>query len=252
MEKISLIQEKELTWIVINREKVRNAIDDDVMDQLLEALGKAKQDESKAVIITGAGEVAFCSGGDLSVFRNLKTESEAWSMLSKMRNVLEELFYFPKLTIAALNGVAVGGGCEIATACDLRLAAPHVKVGFIQGTLGITTGWGGASMLYERLAQPIAMDMLMSSTVYRADEARALGFLQGIVLKEPFRQGVKEWLTPYVKLENAVLEAYKLRYIDKVPREQLSQRMKDEVAECAKLWESDEHHRAVERFISRT
>ncbi|WP_368503978.1 enoyl-CoA hydratase/isomerase family protein [Alkalihalophilus sp. As8PL] len=252
MKKVKLIEEKDLTWIVLNREQLRNAIDVDVMDQLLEALHIAKINTSKAVVLIGEGDAAFCSGGDLSVFHELKTEQQALGMLSKMQNVLEEIFYFPKLTVSALNGTAVGGGCELATSCDLRIAAPHVKVGFIQGSLGITTGWGGASMLYERLPQPVAMEMLMTSRVYKADEARALGFLQGIILKEPFIEGVREWLAPYLKVENGVIAAYKHRFVDKVSRDELSTRMKEEVAECAKLWETDEHHQAVDAFLNRT
>jgi enoyl-CoA hydratase/carnithine racemase len=252
VKKVNIVQENEITWIILNREELRNAIDEEVMDELLAGLKIARDDDSKVVIFTGEGDAAFCSGGDLSVFHKLKTEEEALGMLSKMRNVLEEIFFFPKLTVCALNGVAVGGGCELASSCDIRIAAPHVKVGFIQGKLGITTGWGGASMLYERLPQPAAMEMLMTAKIYKADEARALGYLQGIILGEPFRSGVLEWLTPYIKLEKGVLEAYKSRFTGKLDREVFSSRMQAETAECARLWETDAHHQAVDAFLNRT
>ncbi|WP_261179315.1 enoyl-CoA hydratase/isomerase family protein [Anaerobacillus sp. CMMVII] len=104
----------------------------------------------KIVVLTGAGTDAFCSGGDLSIFHHIHTKGEAKEMLLKMAKVLHKLFFFSKPTVAYLNGTTVGGGCEIATACDFRIAEKKLKIGFIQGRLGITTGWGGSTYLMER------------------------------------------------------------------------------------------------------
>ena len=116
---------------------------------------------AKFLIITGAGEQSFCSGGDLSEFHALKTENEAYEMLSKMGQILYELATLPIPTIALVNGTAVGGGCEIATACDFRILNTNAHAGFIQGGLAITSGWGGATYLMERgLRHDHAMKML--------------------------------------------------------------------------------------------
>lgn len=241
-----------ITMICLNREERRNAINLEVMDELNEALSLAEQDESRIIVITGAGSHAFCSGGDLAVFHKLRTEAEAKAMLTKMGAILERLFFFPKLTVAALNGTAVGGGCEIATACDSRVAASHAKIGFVQGGLGITTGWGGGTFLTERLSPQAAMEMLMTARLFRPEEARALGFVQGIILKESFHDGVQEWLLPYLKQNKGVLQAYKSRLLDRIDRQSIHKRISNEINECAKLWETDEHHEAVQRFLEKS
>ena len=123
----------------INREEKRNAINYAVMDGLKEVITYIKNhDDVRFLVVTGAGEKSFCSGGDLSEFHSLETEEEAFGMLNKMGQILYDLATLPVPTIALINGTAVGGGCEIATACDFRLIASHAKAGFIQGSLAIT------------------------------------------------------------------------------------------------------------------
>ncbi|TWI55790.1 enoyl-CoA hydratase/isomerase family protein [Halalkalibacter nanhaiisediminis] len=240
-----------ITWIRLNREERRNAINIEMMEELDAALSAAEEDESRIVVITGVGQKAFCGGGDLSVFHKLKTEAEAKEMLLKMGTILERLFFFPKVTVAALNGTAVGGGCEIASACDLRIAAPHAKIGFVQGAQGITTGWGGGTLLTERLTQLAAMEMLMTARVYHSEEARELGFLQDVIVEDSFQEGVKNWMAPYLKQNKGVLSAYKARLIDRFDRQMIHNRMNNEINECARLWETDDHHEAVQRFLEK-
>ncbi|BAB06301.1 enoyl-CoA hydratase/isomerase family protein [Halalkalibacterium halodurans] len=249
MSKVLYIQDHDVTWIQFNRPEKRNAIDEETMDQFAEALAQAKGDQSKVIIVTGAGEKAFCAGGDLSSFHKLKTESEAKAMLAKMAKILLDVYYCPKLTVAALNGAAVGGGCEIAAACDIRLAAPHSKFGFIQGTLGITTGWGGTSFLMTRVQPHVSLEMTMTGKVYSSDVGENLGFIQKVIQKIPFREGVKEWLGLYTVLDQEVLIAYKERHLDRISRKELIWRIEREVAKCAQLWERDAHHEAVDAFL---
>ncbi|OLO40783.1 enoyl-CoA hydratase [Alkalihalophilus pseudofirmus] len=252
MEKVQLIREAGIAWLIINREDKRNAVDYDVMDLLTEKLDEIeKNEEDKLVVIRGTGNQAFCSGGDLSIFHALHTKKQAEHMLSKMGEILFRLFFFPKPTVAAINGTAVGGGCELATACDFRLAAPHVKVGFVQGTLGITTGWGASTMLFERVNQSDAMNMLMTAKRYDAEEAVDLNFVQQIINKENFDEGCKEWLAPFLKQSTPVLRAYKKRWNDRFDKASVKNRFIKEIDECSTLWETDEHHAAVERFLSK-
>ncbi|WP_017727193.1 enoyl-CoA hydratase/isomerase family protein [Halalkalibacterium ligniniphilum] len=250
--KVLVKQEGELSWIQLNRPEKRNAIDEEVISELLVALEIVTNDESKVVVVTGSGSEAFCSGGDLSVFHRLRTEAQAKEMLEKMGRVLLDLFYLPKLTVAALNGTAVGGGAEIATACDFRLAASHAKLGFLQGGLGITTGWGGASFLHERIGTPLSQEMLMSGQMYKSEDAKAKGFLQEIIADDKtFKAGIVEWLKPYTNKDLEVLKAYKRRSLDRIPRNCMERRVANEIAECAVLWEREEHHQAVDRFLQK-
>ncbi|GAE33842.1 enoyl-CoA hydratase/isomerase family protein [Halalkalibacter akibai] len=248
MKNVLIEQEKNgATWIVINRENKRNAINFEVIEELNIALTKAENDNSGIVIITGAGDRAFCSGGDLECFRDLKTKEEASGMLTQMGNILERLMFFPKITVAALNGTAVGGGCELSMACDFRVAAPHVKMGFVQGKLGITTGWGGGTILLQKIAKVRAMEMLLSANIYSIDTLVEIGVVNKII-NDPFHEGVMGWISSFI--DNVeVQKSYKARLLDNVDRQLISQNMKREIEQCASLWESDAHHEAVERFL---
>ena len=114
-------------------------------------LDQVEKDSTIAyAVITGAGDQAFCSGGDLSEYHSLRTAAEAFPMLSRMAGLLFRLATLPMPVIALVNGTAVGGGCELAMACDYRVVSSKAKAGFIQGTLAITTGWGGATLLFEK------------------------------------------------------------------------------------------------------
>jgi enoyl-CoA hydratase/carnithine racemase len=253
MKKVKLYREHGIAWIVLNRPDKRNAIDYDVMSQLTNVLDEIEANaEDKVVVITGEGEQAFCSGGDLSIFHQLHTKKDSQEMLTKMGEILFRLFFFPKPTVAAVNGTAVGGGCEIATACDFRIVAPHAKLGFVQGTLGITTGWGASTMLYERMTQTTAMEMLMTCKRYTAQEAKSFKFVQEIITNDDFRAGCVAWLQPFLQQQAAVLGAYKKRWIDYLDKDQIKIRFDKEIDECSTLWETDEHHDAVKRFLSKS
>lgn len=252
MEKVKLHREQGIAWVVLNRPEIRNAVDYDVMEQLTSILDEVENnDEDKLVVITGEGTQAFCSGGDLSSFHSLYTKKAAQEMLSKMGEILLRIFFFPKPTVAAINGTAVGGGCELATACDFRIAAPHAKIGFVQGTLGITTGWGASTMLFERFPQTMAMEMLMSCNRYKADEAKSIGFVQAVITDSDFREGCRNWLGPILNQQRTVLKAYKNRWMDRLDKETIKNRFFKEIDECSTLWESEEHHAAVEKFLNK-
>lgn len=244
-------KENNIGWITLNRPSVRNAINFEVMEKLSSLLNKAKMDDDvKVLIITGAGTKAFCSGGDLSAFHSLKTEEEAFAMLSKMGDVLDKIFFFPKPTAALINGSAVGGGCEIAAACDIRLARAESKVGFIQGKLGITTGWGGGSYLLERIGQQEAMDLLYSSSPVTAKQGKDLGFIQ-YVIKGSSKKETERYLERYTAQPLGVITSYKTLQLERFDQQKIKQNVQHEIRRCAKLWASDEHHRRVEAFLKK-
>ncbi|AXN40431.1 enoyl-CoA hydratase [Peribacillus butanolivorans] len=248
-----LIVEKDVRGymkILFNRPEKRNAVNYQLMDELEAVLSKAaSDDEVKMLILTGAGSQAFCSGGDLSEFHDLYTEEEAFTMLSKMGKILYTLAVFPKPTLALLNGSAVGGGCEIATACDFRLAKSGVKLGFVQGTLGITTGWGGASLLLEKIPEQKALKLLLDAKIHKAEEAREFGFVDKII--EEDTNGWEEFVEDLLRHETGVLMAYKKLLVKKWKDSGIKGRMEAEIRECAKLWATDAHHAAVDRFLNK-
>ena len=236
--------------VLINRPEKRNAVNFQLMDELKSILSKAAHDdEVKLLVLTGAGSEAFCSGGDLSEFQDLHTEEEAFTMLSKMGEILYTLAVFPKPTFALINGSAVGGGCEIATACDFRLAKSGAKLGFVQGTLGITTGWGGASLLLEKIPEQKALKLLLDAKIHKAEEAKEFGFVDEIVGEG--LDGWEKFAEDFLRHETGVLMAYKRLLVHKWEYSGLRGRMDAEIRECSKLWASDEHHDAVGRFLNK-
>jgi enoyl-CoA hydratase len=234
----------------INRPDRRNAINYEVMSGLEEAIELAAENDVKVFAITGAGDQAFCSGGDLSAFHRLKTEEEAYGMLSRMAGILYKLLVLPKPTIAILNGSAVGGGCEIASACDFRIGREGMKAGFVQGNLAITTGWGGGSILLEKLPQNIAMKMLLDAKIYTAKELRDFGFIHDIYQDHPL-DACLSFMNGSLDKETTVLEAYKTLLNKKWKLLSMREKMEEEAARCAVLWEDDAHHKKVDEFMNK-
>ena len=142
---VDLEMDDGLAVITIDRPHARNAISLETMDQFDKALDGAEG--ARALVITGAGDQAFVSGGDLKELSALRTERDARRMAWRMRSICDRIAGFPGPTIAALNGHALGGGAEVAVAADIRLAADDIKIGFNQVTLEIMPAWGGAERL---------------------------------------------------------------------------------------------------------
>lgn len=234
----------------INRPEKRNAINYDVMDGLEHAIERMKESSFKALMITGAGEHAFCSGGDLSVFHELKTEEQAYSMLSRMSNILSKLLLLPKPTIAVMNGTALGGGCELAAACDFRFARRGTKAGFVQGKLAITTGWGGGTILCEKIVPANAMKLLLDAKLFETETLVELGFIDAVYEDSPM-ESCLGLLKDALSLEASVLEAYKSMLIRKWTLSEIQTRIHAEVRTCSKLWACDVHHEQVSKFLER-
>ena len=239
-----------LLLFTINRPEKRNAINYEVMDGLELAIEKMKESSLKALIITGEGDQAFCSGGDVSVFSDLKTEKQAYSMLVKMSNILSRLLFLPKPTIALMNGTALGGGCELASACDFRIARSGIKAGYIQGKLAITTGWGGGTILFEKIAPSSAMKLLLEAKPVGTEELVDLGYLDAVYDGSPVESCI-EFLRDILSINVSVLSAYKNILVKKWDVADIQARMLEEVIACSRLWEADAHHEQVANFLNR-
>ena len=234
----------------INRTEKRNAINIEIMNGLEEAIELAAAPEIKALVITGEGEQAFCSGGDLSVFHLLETKEEAYPMLMKMANILYSLLILPKPTVSLLNGHAVGGGCEIAIACDFRIARSGIKAGFVQGKQSITTGWGGGAILAEKLSAVQAMKLLMEAETYSAKDLKDMGFIDSMYENQPL-EACEAYLEKLLATDIYVLQSYKQVWIRKWQETKLRERIEKEVQNCSLLWESEAHHAHVKKFLAK-
>jgi enoyl-CoA hydratase len=248
----STVIEDGIATFTIQRPEMRNAVNLDVMAGLEQFLDQIEDNPDVAfAVLTGSGDRAFCSGGDLSEFHAFRTADEAFPMLSRMAGLLYRVATLPMPVIALVNGAAVGGGCEIATACDYRIVSSSAKAGFIQGTLAITTGWGGATLLFEKDSKHDRVFRLLSEAeVHSADQLLEAGWATEIYNGDA-NEGLQRFLAKMSIHHPSVHRAYKSIAIRKWTADFMRDRMLEEARQCSVLWASDAHHEAVERFLSK-
>jgi enoyl-CoA hydratase len=155
--------------LTVNRPDVRNALDTETVDEFHRALDAVRKARSTVLIVTGAGDKAFVSGADINAIRARKRDDALASINSRLMTAIES---HDAVSIAAVNGYALGGGCEVALACDLRIAASSAVFGLPEPTLGIIPGAGGTQRLPRIVGLGRAKEMILTGA--RWDAARAL------------------------------------------------------------------------------
>jgi len=227
-----------LAVITIDRPHARNAISLETMDQLEKALDGA--DGARALVLTGAGDRAFVSGGDLKELSALHTEQEASSMAFRMRTICDRIAGFATPTIAALNGHALGGGAEFAVAADIRIAADDIKIGFNQVTLEIMPAWGGAERLVTLIGYSKALLLAGAGTVLDAAEAERIGLVDKVFPRASFDAG---W--------RGLAKALASRPAGEIKRVMKGATTTEAVTAFARLWVADEHWAAADKVMKR-
>jgi len=171
----------EIAILRINRPEALNAMNLDVIFELARAIDIISADEGiKVLIITGAGERSFCAGADISYMVNIdaitaeKYASSAQSMLNKIEKM-------EKPVIAAINGFALGGGCELSLVCDIRIASENAKIGQPEVTIGIPPGWGGTQRLLRVVGPAKAKEMIFTGKMITAHEAANIGLVNQVI-----------------------------------------------------------------------
>jgi enoyl-CoA hydratase len=166
--------------VTLDRQAALNALDVDTLTELRDRLRELAGDgEVRAVVLTGAGEKAFAAGADIKYMSGLVVEqAKEWGALGhEVGHLLETM---AKPTIAAINGFALGGGCELALACDLRYASSRAKLGQPEINLGIIPGWGGTQRLVRATSLGFAKELIFTGRVVDAQEALAHGLVEAI------------------------------------------------------------------------
>jgi enoyl-CoA hydratase len=177
---IRVEREEAVAIVTIDRQEAMNALDVATLTELRDRLHELASDEAaRVVILTGAGEKAFVAGADIKYMSGLDVEqAKQWGALGHEAGRLLETM--PKPTIAAVNGFALGGGCELAAACDLRYAATAAKLGQPEVNLGIIPGWGGTQRLARLCGLGIAKELIFTGRLVDADEALRIGLVNGV------------------------------------------------------------------------
>jgi 3-hydroxypropionyl-coenzyme A dehydratase len=181
MKYIQVEPQEDVAIIRINRPEALNAMNTDVISELSRAIDIVGVDDGiKVVIITGAGDRSFCAGADISYMVDIDPMT-AERYASSAQSVLNKIEKLEKPVIAAVNGFALGGGCELAMVCDLRIASSNAKLGQPEVTIGIPPGWGGTQRLMRIVGPAKAKELVFTGKMITADEAFQIGLVNNIV-----------------------------------------------------------------------
>jgi len=195
MEPRYVIYEKSegIATITLNRPEALNAFSKEVVEEVLNALGDAAQDENvRVVILTGAGEKAFSAGADIKTMVGM-TALKARELSLTGEKLCVALENLGKPVIAAINGYALGGGLEVAMACDLRIAAENAKMGQTEVNIGLIPGWGGTQRLTRLVGKTKAKELVFTGRIIDAKTAEQIGIVNMVVPADKFREKVRQF-----------------------------------------------------------
>ncbi|HJT15750.1 MAG TPA: enoyl-CoA hydratase-related protein [Thermoanaerobaculia bacterium] len=183
MSLIEFSQDGQITTITLNRPEKLNAFAGTMREDLLAALREAAEDSGcHVVIITGAGR-AFCAGGDIATMHELQSRNDVDGFRKLLRagaDVVLQIVEMPKPVIASINGVAAGAGCNLALACDYRIASEQAKLGETFVRIGLHPDWGGTWLLPRIVGRSRALELMMTGRIVDAREALAIGMIDRI------------------------------------------------------------------------
>jgi 3-hydroxypropionyl-coenzyme A dehydratase len=181
MRYIQIEPQGEVCLLRINRPEALNAMNTDVIAELSRSIDIVGVDDSiKVVIITGSGDRSFCAGADIAYMVNIDP-MKAERYASSAQGVLNKIERLEKPVIAAVNGFALGGGCELAMVCDIRIASSNAKIGQPEVTIGIPPGWGGTQRLVRLVGPAKAKELIFTGKMISAQEAHEIGLVNSVV-----------------------------------------------------------------------
>ena len=234
--------------VVINRPEKRNALSRAVLAALCDVFTThAEHKEISLAVVCGAGERCFAAGGDLEELDAVRDEQRLTEMEQAAFASLSAIRDFPVPVVAGLNGDALGGGAELAVACDMRVFAAHARIAFVQGQLAVSPAWGGSRDLMRLLGDANALRLLTRAEFIDAEEAWRLGLAQAIAAAdETFADVLARFIAPMRGMRPHVMRAFK----------QLTRTHRDttlsagevravERAELKKTWLHDDHWQAA-------
>ena len=218
---IKLTKQQQTAWIKLNRPKKMNAINTTMRHELTEALDKTEQSNSiRCIIITGEGNKTFCAGADVTEFQQLTQETAA-EFSRKGQQIFSTIEAISKPVIATINGYALGGGLELALACDFRLASDKAILGLPEMKLGIIPGWGGTQRLPWTIGIAAAKRMILLGDSINAMEALKIGLVDKVVpqnqLKaeaEKLAQRLCEWSPAALKEAKAAVNSVTKTFLE--------------------------------------
>lgn len=240
-----------LLRLTLNRPRQHNALSFALLEQLRETLENYSGEAAlKCVVITGAGDKSFCAGGDLHELDSMRSLDEAREISRIGRRALDAVRYFPVPVAAALNGDALGGGAELALACDYCLAARQARLGFLQARLNLMTAWGGAADVVARCGSARGMMLLLKARRMGAVEALKAGLIDEVGDEgRSADELARGWSDSVTERSRAVLRGQKALAV--IMRRRTHEALADaEEQHMANAWTDPAHWEAVRQSFS--
>ena len=239
-----------IVTITLNRPDKRNAISYELIEEILHALHEVQKSPANILILTGAG-AAFCSGMDLDNLREITrhTEEENLADSGRMAHMFRTLYDFPKVTIAAVNGAAIAGGCGLATLCDFTLASSEAKFGYTEVRIGFVPAIV-STFLLRQVGEKQARDLLLTGRIIDAEEACRLGLVNEVVRPEMLLARAHELAENLAANSPASLLATK-RLFKTYSHLELDRQVAAAVDENARIRTTDDFREGVNAFLEK-
>jgi enoyl-CoA hydratase len=237
--------ENHIAHLTLNRAEVRNALNKELCHQLSSSLDDlAQRDDVKVVVISGAGGKAFAAGADIS---ELKERTHKDAFVAVAQRTFQQLADFHKPTIAAIDGYALGGGLELALACDIRVASTASKFGMPEVTLGIFPSAGGTLRLQQLVGLGRAKELIFTGRIFDSTEAKLLGIVESVVQTDVLEEA-KKLANQIAQNDSLALQVAKIS-LNEAARFGTSQAV--EWVGQGLLFDSPEKHRRMGEFLNR-
>ena len=251
---MSILREQFLEGVIVltfNRPHAHNALDVATMRDFAAHIDQLAAEPSlRVLILTGAGEAAFCSGADLVDMSTLPNADQAREMITMMGDALLNMERLPVPVIAAINGYALGGGSEIALACDLRVIDENARIGFVQIRRGVVPGWGGGQRLMRLVGCARALEWLMRGQMLKASELQSANMVSRVTPAGKALDGALE-----LAQEIAAQDADAVRSIKRLLQAGLNQpyeaALMTERNFFPPLWEGETQRRTMQEFLKK-
>ena len=240
-----------VVWIAIDRAHKHNALARGVLAALAQALaGAGARPQTRLVLLRGAGERFFAAGGDLMELSDVRDAPATHAMADRSRAALDAVRRCPVPVLAYLNGDAIGGGAELALACDLRLPAAHARIGFIQAKLAISSAWGGGPDLCRLVGGARALRMMGRCEMVDAAQALQWGLADAVIADGPHGEDMRSFLAPLLQCPPQVLRGIKAQLMAWREGASHEERRAVEREHVLATWLHEDHWRASDRFLS--
>lgn len=250
MDNIILEKEGKVAKIIINRPKVLNALNTQTLNEIKESILNIEEDDKiSVVIITGGGEKAFIAGADISEMAELNSV-QAYDFAHRGQEVFLAIENSKKFYIAAINGFALGGGCEISMACDMRIASENAKIGIPEVSLGVIPGFGGTQRLVKLVGLAKAKEMLATASAITADEALQWGLVNHVVKQDDLLDKVNE-IANKVSRNSAFSIAHGIEAMNEATQIKLRDGLELEALMFAKLFSHHDQKEGMKAFLEK-